>query len=186
MPNKLIAGVLAALVSFAVASTAIAADPPRHAVRLDLKKAAAGKFKASANHCQTFGEVAELAIAKASNVADLLEDMRLVLIGEDWKRRKGKRGPYWIDVPTKDSGFKAELKDGSPQVEHAMAGIYFAKVVPPGAVTAGGAFTEFVGNIRKPNAADMLLFGYAEDLGGRVANHNMKDFPTALRRTLCQ
>lgn len=178
-----------AAAAVAAATTAWAADPPRHAVRLELKKAAAGKFAASTNHCGTFGDIVEIAVGKAGSVADLLEDLKLVLIGEDWLRRPGKRGPYYMDVKTGDSGFKPELKDGSPQVEHAMAGIYLAKVLPPGGVGAKGSFLEFltaVGRKEKPSSADMLLYAYGEDLGGRVMASNMKDLPGALRKTLCR
>lgn len=145
-------------------------------------------FKASTNHCETFAKVAEAAVAQAQDVGDLLEDLKLVLIGEDWLRRKGKRGTYYMDVRTNDSGFKQELKDNFPQVEHAMAAIYLAKILPPGGVGANGSFVEFVEaakNGEKPNAADMLLYMYGEDLGDRLAKNNMKQFPTALRRTIC-
>jgi len=174
--------------SIALSPAVSAQTPPRDTIRLALKEKAASMFKASSNHCETFAKVSEAAVAQADDVGDLLEDLRLVLIGEDWLRRKGKRGKYYIDVKTNDSGFKVEVKDGSPQVEHAMAAIYFAKILPPGGVGANGSFVEFVEaakNGEKPNAADMLLFMYGEDLGGRLAKSNIKQFPTALRRTIC-
>jgi hypothetical protein len=153
-----------------------------------LKEKAASMFKTSSNHCETFAKVAEAAVAGTDDVGDVLEDLKLVLIGEDWLRRKGKRGKYYMDVRTNDSGFKDELKDGSPQVEHAMAAIYLAKILPPGGVGANGSFVEFVEaakNGEKPNAADMLLYTYGEDIGDRLAKSNLKQFPTALRRTIC-
>ena len=160
----------------------------RSSIRAELKKTAAGLFRTSKNHCKTLADVADAARSKASTVPDYLEDLRLVLIGEDWLRRKEKRGPYYIGIATNDSGFKSELKDSSPQVEHAMAAIYFAKVLPPGGVGAKGSFLEFleaVGRKDKPNTADMLLFGYGEDLGDRLKISNMPDFPKALQKTLC-
>lgn len=172
------------MAQFAMSAT----PPPRDAIRLALKQKAASMFKASTNHCETFAKVAEAAVAQAQDVGDLLEDLKLVLIGEDWLRRKGKRGTYYMDVRTNDSGFKQELKDNFPQVEHAMAAIYLAKILPPGGVGANGSFVEFVEaakNGEKPNAADMLLYMYGEDLGDRLAKNNMKQFPTALRRTIC-
>lgn len=139
------------------------------------------------NHCKAFTKSVDFAVSKTSDVMDLLEDLRLVFIGEDWLRRKGKRGPYYINRTTSDSGFKSELKDGSPQIEHAMAGIYLSKSLPPGGVGSIGSFTEFVQAIgRKPNTADMLLYGYGEDLGGRLAKNNMKQFPQAVEKTLCE
>jgi hypothetical protein len=174
--------------SISVVAAASAQTPPRDAIRLALKEKAASMFKTSSNHCETFAKVAEAAVAGTDDVGDVLEDLKLVLIGEDWLRRKGMRGKYYMDVRTNDSGFKNELKDGSPQVEHAMAAIYLAKILPPGGVGANGSFVEFVEaakNGEKPNAADMLLYMYGEDIGDRLAKSNLKQFPTALRRTIC-
>jgi hypothetical protein len=174
--------------SISVVAAASAQTPPRDAIRLALKEKAASMFKTSSDHCETFAKVAEAAVAGTDDVGDVLEDLKLVLIGEDWLRRKGMRGKYYMDVRTNDSGFKNELKDGSPQVEHAMAAIYLAKILPPGGVGANGSFVEFVEaakNGEKPNAADMLLYMYGEDIGDRLAKSNLKQFPTALRRTIC-
>jgi hypothetical protein len=46
-------------------------------------------------------------------------------------------------------------------------------------------FVEAAKNGEKPNAADMLLYMYGEDIGDRLAKSNLKQFPTALRRTIC-
>ena len=179
---------LGVALSMSVVAAGSAQTPPRDAIRLALKEKAASMFKISSNHCETFAKVAEAAVAGTDEVGDVLEDLKLVLIGEDWLRRKGKRGKYYMDVKTNDSGFKNELKDGSPQVAHAMAAIYLAKILPPGGVGANGSFVEFVEaakNGEKPNAADMLLYQYGEDIGDRLAKNNLKQFPTALRRTIC-
>ena len=181
--------ILVTLVLALLTSSLVIADTPaRQSERLALKAYAAEQFRASNNHCETFSKVASFAVSKANNVGDLLEDLKLVLIGEDWARRPLRRGAYYVGIRTSDSGFRKELRDASPQVEHAMAGIYLAKHIQPGGVGFWGTVGELVqalGNREKPNAADMLLYGYAEDLGGRLMNANMDAFPSALSKTLC-
>lgn len=176
------------LVGALTLATASHAQGSREVARKDLREFAKTSFQSSSDHCETFSAVVEKAASSASSVGDMLEDLRLVLIGEDWLRRSGKRGNLYFGVRTGSSGFKSELRDSSPQVEHAMAAIYLAKTLPPGGVSAKGSFIEFltaVGRGEAPNAADMLLYAYGEDLGGRLAANNIKQFPVALRRTLC-
>jgi hypothetical protein len=96
--------------SISVVAAASAQTPPRDAIRIALKEKAASMFKTSSDHCETFAKVAEAAVAGTDDVGDVLEDLKLVLIGEDWLRRKGMRGKYYMDVRTNDSGFKNELK----------------------------------------------------------------------------
>ena len=180
---------LCAALAIGYSPSVTSSAPGRDTIRTALKKTAVEKFTKGKNDCEAFAQIAEAALKDADNVPEYLEDLKLVLIGEDWLRRKDKRGPYYMGLKTGDSGFRSDLKDSSPQVEHAMAAIYLAKVLPPGGIGAKGSFFELleaVGRREKPNAADMLLFAYGEDLGDRLAKSNMPQFPTALRRTLCQ
>ena len=163
--------------------------------RAELKKQAVSSFKASSNHCKTFADIADIAAKNVKtgggNVGDFMEDLRLVIIGSDtFLRRKGKRGKYYIGITTNDSGFKPELKDGSPQVEHAYAGIYFAKGagMVQGAVGFWGSVVEFIQDASKGKvtAADKLLYGFASDIGSRLANNNFTQIKTPITRTLCE
>ena len=162
--------------------------PYRHSERLELRAFAAAQFKASDNHCDTFSKVVQYAVSKTNNVDDLLEDLYLVLIGDNLRRQEGQRGQYYFGIKTNSSGFKDELKDKSPQVEHAMVGIYLSKRLQPGGVGAWGTMVELgTALLRLENPVpDSLLYMYAEDLGDRLTNANMGDFPIALSRTLCK
>jgi hypothetical protein len=161
-------------------------DKRRNAVKLYAENSLRAK---PSNHCGAFADIAAFAASRAPDAGAWLEDMRLVVVGEDWQRRAGKRGKYYMGSISKDTGFKSELRDGSPQVEHAMAAIYLGKLAPPGASELSGFFVEFVTAglpERKVDAADYKLWAYGADIGARVANANLKDVATAIRRTLCE
>lgn len=171
------------------ANGAASADPVDDR-RNALKKYAEDTLKAKPdNHCGAFADIAAFAAGKAPDAGAWLEDMRLVIVGEDWQRRAGKRGKYYTGSISKDTGFRAELRDNSPQVEHAMAAIYLGKLAPPGAAELSGLFIEFVTAglpEKKVDAADYKLWAYGADIGARVSNQNLKDVATAIRRTLCE
>lgn len=163
--------------------------------RTNLKDFASASFTNSTNHCKTFADVSDHAAknVKQANgdVGMFLEDMRLVIIGADtFLRRKGERGKYYMAVKTNASGFKDELVDDSPQVEHAYAGIYFAKGVgmAPGAVGLVGSGIELIQDIlnQKLTVADKLLYAYSSDIGSRLSNDNFEIIKTPILRTLCK
>ena len=165
--------------------------------RLLLKKYAATQFKASSNHCKTFADVAHFA---ASNVkkadlklGDFMEDLRLVIIGADtFFRKKEKPGKYYMSVVTNSSGFKDVLADDSPQVEHAYAGIYFAKgflSLMPAASGGQGALVELLQGaykLQKPSSADIALYLVASDIGARLSNSNFTQIKMPITRTMCK
>lgn len=146
-------------------------------------------FKASpANHCQAFADLAGFAAANAPDVGAWFEDMRLILIGADWLRRDGRRGALYIGAITTDTGFKSELRDGSPQVEHAMAAIYVGKALPPGGADLAEHFVEAVssgvrGNV---NPQDHQLYAIGSDIGARLSKSNLQQVSTPISRTMCQ
>jgi hypothetical protein len=90
---------------------------------------------------------------------------------------------------TKTARFKPELKDGSPQVEHAMAAIYVGKFFPPGSAEAAALLTEFAQPLvsgGRVNPADALLWSIGGDIGQRVSDRELSRFPTAIERTMCE
>lgn len=168
------------------AESAYGSDAAR---RLELKKYAVNEFKASTNHCLSFAKVAEHAATLSANTGQFLEDMRLVIIGSDWHRRKQKRGEYYIGIVTNDTGFKPELKEEkSPQVEHLMAAIYFGKMLPPIGAAVGGAILEARDVWKKGgeyNIADAKLYALGGDIGERLHDRELKHIGGAIRRTIC-
>ena len=165
--------------------------------RLLLKKYAATQFKASNNHCKTFADVAHFAagnVKKADlKLVDFMEDLRLVIIGADtFFRKKDKRGKYYMSVVTNSSGFKDNLADDSPQVEHAYAGIYFAKgflSLMPGVSGGQGALVELLQGaykLQSPSSADIQLYVVASDIGDRLSNSNFTQIKTPITRTMCK
>lgn len=157
--------------------------------RLGLKKFAQDTFQAKPDdQCEAFALVAEFAARKTPDSASLwMEDMRLVIIGTDWLRHAGKRGEYYMGTRTTDTGFKAELKDSSPQAEHAMAAIVLGKALPPGLSDMAQHFVEFTSNGVKEqvSAADHLLWALGADIGARLSNSNLGKVGTPIRRTMC-
>ena len=177
--------ILMVLILFLIADTAVGSDSSR---RTELKAFAQNEFKSSNNHCQSFAKVAEYATTLTISTSEFLEDMRLVIIGSDWSRKKDKRGDYYIGIVTSDSGFKPELKDGSSQVEHLMAAIYFGKMLPPGGAAIGGSLIE-VRDQWKRNAhyskQDAALYMLGGDIGERLHDRELKLIGTPIRRTIC-
>lgn len=156
--------------------------------RMILKRYAVKEFSSSSNHCKSFAHIAEHTANIAPSVGAWFEDLRLVLIGEDWLRRPGRRGPFYMGIMTNDSGFKPELRDGSPQVEHAFAAIYFGKVLSPGGTTFWGSLIEIKDAfVRKTsvNNADILLWGFGEEIGTRLSPRNLNRVAISIRKTLC-
>lgn len=143
-------------------------------------------FRNTSNHCHSFRDLATFASAKANGPLQLVDDLKFVLIGNSILDRRS--GPYYIGrAPgaTGDTGFKAELKDGSPQVEHAMAAIYLGRgILPPGVASAAAAFSEVVGGT--PNAADAQLYLIGGDIGARMSASNYKEVPQVIDRTMCE
>jgi hypothetical protein len=168
--------------SFADAS----ADAKR---RTEISNKGRALFKNTKNHCRAFRDLVVQSVALSKSTGEVLEDLKFVLIGEDLHKRR--TGPYYIGKEsgaTGDSGFKAELKDGSPQVEHAMAAIYVGKFFPPGSAEAAALLTEFAQPLAtggKVNPADALLWSIGGDIGQRVSDRELSRFPTAIERTMC-
>jgi hypothetical protein len=146
-------------------------------------------FKNTKNHCHAFRDLVAFAISKSSSTGVVLEDLKLVLIGEELRRRRS--GPYYIGNEAGargDLGFKEELRDGSPQVEHAMAAIYIGKHWPPGSEEALAIYTEIVLPVasgQKINAADVALWTIGGDAGQRVSDKELGRLPGVIERTMC-
>ena len=147
-------------------------------------------FRNTKNHCHAFRDLVAYAITKSSKTGVVLEDLKLILIGEDLTKRGS--GSYYIgNEPGArgDSGFADELQDGSPQAEHAMAAIYIGKHYPPGSAEAVAMFTEIVAPIaadRKMNSADTLLWAIGGDAGQRVSDKELVKLPSVIERTMCK
>lgn len=169
---------LAALVSF-LAFTSVwadAADEPRRA-----SIAAKGRelFRNTTDHCESYAKLVEFAAERAGNVGNLLEDLKYVLVGTVLTARG--TGKHYIGNTAGargDSGFKASLQDGSPQVEHSWAAIYVGKL-GPGAGIALAVLTEHGFN------KDSLLWVLGADTGARLSQGNYKKLPQVIRRTQC-
>jgi hypothetical protein len=183
--------------------------PQDEARRHALRRAAAAAFKASNNHCVTFTEVMKMAAADAPDLLTYLEDLRLVLIGSDILRENDRRGPFYIGTGlTNDSGFKEEFLDSSPQVEHAMWGVYAGKgfLSLPGVVGAGGVVLETFQGVRrllgvameedgyqgmtasdviKDVYADSALYAVAGDFSERLTTANYADSYRDARKRFC-
>lgn len=146
-------------------------------------------FKNTMNHCHSFRELVAFAAAKTDSPGQLLEDLKFVLIGLSLRER-GK-GPLYIgNTPGArgDKGFKEDLKDGSPQVEHALAAVYIGKMYPPGSTEAIALRTEVMGPLTgggELNAADILLYAIGGDIGQRLSGSNYKELPNVIARTMC-
>jgi hypothetical protein len=147
-------------------------------------------FKNTRNHCLAFRDIVTFAVSQSKETGVVLEDLKWVLIGEDIRKR-GK-GPYYIgNTPGArgDTGFKSELKDNSPQVEHAMAAIYVGKFYPPGSAEALALATEVAQPLlagSKVNPSDALLWSLGADAGQRVNNKELDKLPRVIERTMCK
>lgn len=169
---------------FAFLSVAEADDKTR---RQALKAFAKKEFSVSKNHCKSFAKVAEHATTLTSKTGEWLEDMALVIIGEDIISRKD-RGKFYHGIKTSDSGFKPELRDGSSQVEHAMAGIYLAKLLP-GISAYGGTLKEGYDALKRQQALstqDVLLFTIGGDIGERLHDRELHRVGFPIRKTMCE
>jgi hypothetical protein len=177
--------------------------------RQALRRAATAAFKKSTNHCVTFTEVMKMAADRAPDLLAYLEDLRLVLIGSDILRNDDRRGPYYVGPKlTNDTGFKAEFVDSSPQIEHAMWGIYAGKgtLSLPGVVggvgmvieTAQGIFrllgiaTEeeryrgmSASEVARGVYADSVVYAVSEDFAQRLTSANYRDSYRQARKLLC-
>ncbi len=165
-------------------TAAVADDAAR---RTQLKTVAANEFTISTNHCKSFAKVAEAAAKAAPSVGAWLEDMRLVIIGSDWSRKD--RGAYWSGIKTGDSGFKASLKDGSSQVEHAMAAVYLGKGLPAPLTTFGGVLNEVTDAFQRGgpiSTADIALWAIGEKIGAHVYDGNLTQVGAAIRNSMCE
>jgi hypothetical protein len=160
------------------------AQDPVDKRRRELSRVTKTTFEGNKNRCKAFAQVVEAAILVAPTPRDMLEDLRHILIGADWKRRKDKRGPYYVGPFEGSEGFKPELADPSPQVEHAFAAIYLGATYPPGSTELISAATEMTGN--PINWADVRLYMVGGDLGQRISRLNYKQVPDVIRRTMCQ
>jgi hypothetical protein len=90
---------------------------------------------------------------------------------------------------TNASGFKVAFAEDSPQVEHAMAGIYLSKIKQPGAIGFWGTLVEVAQGLSRgdfPSFADIALYAVAEDFGDRISESNYKESHNAARRTFCE
>lgn len=179
------ARIVAATLTFVFASSPLWADDS--ARRSQLKSFAVERFSTLDSDCEAFAQVAERAASSAPDVATWMEDMRLVIIGEDWRRRADRRGSAWYGVKTDASGFKPDLKDDSPQSEHAMAAIYLGKGLPPALAGVGGTVLELKALFEpgSVNSADVLLWLIGGDIGERLSAGNLKQIGTPIRRTMC-
>lgn len=147
-------------------------------------------FQNTTNHCKSFRDLVAFAAERSGTADDLLNDLLVVMIGNDLRHRG--TGKYYIGS-TKgargDKGFRAELRDNSPQAEHAFAAIYIGKRFPPGSTEALAVFNEFLGGEAengKANVADMLLYAVGGDAGQRLSGSNYKQLPGVIDRTMCE
>jgi hypothetical protein len=177
-------------VSLSVAVTLSSAATPEETRRLALSKQGAAIFKNAKNHCKAFSDLAKIAADGAPSVGAMLEDLMVVLIGKGLRERG--TGPYYIGNlagARGDSGFKSELKDKSPQVEHGFAAIYIGKMFPPGSTELIALKTEVFGPLidgKQLNASDALLYAIGGDIGQRLATSNYRQLPTVIMRTMCE
>lgn len=161
----------------ALCGPALADDAKR---RAEISAKGIELFRNTSNHCHAYRDLVEFSTQKVENVGQLLEDLKLVLIGESLTKRG--TGKYYIgNTPGArgDSGFKSSLRDGSPQVEHSWAAIYIGKA-GPGAGVAAAALTEAGFN------QDALLWVMGADAGARLSQSNFKQLPKVIERTQCE
>lgn len=182
-----------ALVTLAVASLAVQGAQAENDEQRRAAISAKGLelFKNTKNHCRSYVDLVTFASGKAESAVQLVDDLKFVLIGTGLRER-GK-GSYYIGNKAPgikgDTGFKAELRDNSPQVEHSWAAIYVGKFYPPGAAEAASLKTEVMGPLEsggKLNAADILLWTLGGDTGQRLDNSNFKQLASVISKTQCE
>lgn len=171
-------------------STPVMSTPTDDARRAEVATKARAIFKNTANHCQAVVEVTKVAVEKAGSVANLIEDLKLLFVGESLQSRR--TGPHYIGKTPGargDKGFKASLKDNSPQVEHLIAAIYIGKTLPPGSAEGIAVITEIAEPLAtggKMNTADVLLYTIGSDAGQRLSGSNYSQLPNVITRTVCE
>lgn len=173
----------AALLALLLSSTAAKADDESR--RKEISTKGATLFKNTTNHCKSFQDLVAFAVTKVNGPGQLIEDLKFVLIGKGIRDRG--TGPHYIgNTPGArgDSGFKSELQDNSPQVEHAWAAIYVGKTLPPGSAEAIALITEILGDPFNPQ--DALLWSLGADAGQRLSASNYKLLPDVIKRTMCK
>ncbi len=169
---------------------AFAAADPDDSRRAAISQRGKELFRCTKNHCHAFRDLTAFAITKSSATGVVLEDLKLVLIGQDLRKRGS--GPYYIGKEPGargDSGFTKSLQDGSPQVEHAMAAIYIGKHFPPGSAEALALITEVAEPLisgGKMNGADVALWTLGADAGQRVHDKELAKLPGVIERTMCE
>lgn len=188
--------VLTGLLSSAVLAGAVlvlsatVASSERAAHRSEVSAKGRLLFLNTSNHCHAFRDLVAFAASKANAPGPLLEELKLVLIGTGLRER-GKGSDYIGNTPGArgDTGFRDDLRDGSPQVEHAMAAIYIGKLYPPGSTEAVALRTEIMGPLTgrgELNTADVLLYTIGGDIGQRLSGSNFKELPRVIERTICK
>lgn len=183
----ILALVLLILAAFGSAPTGAATSEAQR--RSELAAKGRQLFRNPTDHCRAFHDLVTFAAEKVDAPGPLVEDLKFVLIGTGLRER-GKGPDYIGGTPGArgDRGFKSELKDGSPQVEHAMAAIYIGKVYPPGSTEATALVTEVMGPLTsggKLNPADVLLYAIGGDIGQRLSGSNYRELPGVIGRTMC-
>jgi hypothetical protein len=181
---------LVALVAVLLLDPMVAHAEPDDTRRSTLAAKGRVLFRNTSNHCHAYRDLVALAAEKADGPMQMLEDLKFLLIGTDLRHR-GQGSHYIGGTPGArgDKGFKAELKDNSPQVEHSLAAIYVGKFYPPGATEAVALRTEVMGPLMdggKLNSADILLWSLGGDTGQRLSNSNYKELPKVIERTQCK
>jgi hypothetical protein len=82
-------------------------------------------FLNTTNHCAAFADFAAFIATRTTDVRIFLSDLQVTMIGDDLD--SPGTGQYYIGrTPgaSGDSGFKPELRDNSPQAEHATAALF--------------------------------------------------------------
>lgn len=100
----------------------------RHLRRLALKKFAKTQLTLD-NRCEALARIidrsAVLVAGKSQPHNRMMEDLKLVLVGDSLLNGKGRsEGTYFAGHAAGAKGFKQELRDDYNQIQHAMAGIY--------------------------------------------------------------
>lgn len=179
-----------ALILCTLVSTSALCAPADAARRAELAEKARGIFKNTTNHCRALVDVTKILADKSRSVANLIEDLKLLFVGETLRSRRS--GPYYIGRTAGargDSGFKVSLKDNSPQVEHLVAAIYIGKTLPPGSAEGIALITEIAEPLAsggKMSTADVQLYAIGSDAGQRLSGSNYKQLPNVIARTACE
>ncbi len=143
---------------------------------------------ASGNRCEAFVNVVEKAVSLVDGAdapaATLLEDLKLVLIGEGLTSRT--TGPYFAGNFRGSSGFKPELRDESPQSAHAMAGVYIGHTYGATGVWAAAFVGEIVLGGDPIEWHDVRLYAATGPLGTNLTDENYRELPARLRAGICE